>query len=288
MKWNTHENICAKVVDNFKNYSSKFPSMWLVLLWPQKCWELIFEPSLYIRSSWGGVSYCFAGLVPVLSRCLEDLLLDYLGDFFSLGVPGYGWNKKPKGKQGCCRWVDILSSCFHVVWQEVNRPPPPHPSSPFFLPSHRLLMMFAKDRLQSWGVPRKKDCFDVCWTSQQPWSLGSCLFLRIPSLWRYLDKGETLCLLFWLWCAWLCVLDQIPTHPIEAGALQVWTLTWATENESIFLLNHLCFIKHLKWNDFNTGALIKNTRKMWFLWWRKILRHKTDDTSNPVSLNTVT
>ena len=196
MKWNTHENNCAEVVDNLKNYSSKFPSMWLVLLWPKKCWELIFEPSLYVRSRLGGVSYCSVGLVysisSPLSLFLEDLLLNYLGDFFSLGVPGYGRNKKPKGKQGCCRWVDILSSCFHVVWQEVNRPPPPHPSSPCLLPSHRRLMMFAKDRLQSWGVPRKKDCFDLCWTSQQPWSLGSCLFLRIPSLWWCLDTVPAL------------------------------------------------------------------------------------------------
>lgn len=153
----------------------------------------------------------------------------------------------------------------------------------------RLAMMFAEDRLQGWGVPRKKDCFDLCWASQQPWSLGSCLFLRIPSLWWCLDTAPALltgvCLTVpssdW-------ILVQIPTHPIEAGALQVWTLAWATENGSIFLLNHLCFIKHLKGNDFNTGALIKNTRKMWFLWWRKIWRHKTDDTSNPVSLNTVT
>lgn len=53
--------------------------------------------------------------------------------------------------------------------------PPPHPSPPFLLPSHRLLWIFSEDMLGSGGVPLKKGCFDLCWTYKWPWSLGSCL-----------------------------------------------------------------------------------------------------------------
>ena len=65
-----------------------------------------------------------------------------------------------------------------------------------------------------WGFP----VCDGVWTREKH---GACSF----------DCGEL-----------DCVLVQIPAHPSEAGALQAWTLAWATENESIFLLNHLCFI----------------------------------------------
>lgn len=224
----------------------------------------LWTKSLYKEWLWWGFSLlCWFGLQ--LFRYSESVLRRSFIRIF--GWLCFHWRcqdmegKKTKGKQDCCRWVDILSNCFHVIWQEVNWSPPSHPSSPFLLPSHRLLMMFCKGRLGSWGVPQKEGCFDLCWTSKQPWSLGSCLFLRILSLWWCLNKEETLYLHFWLWGVWMPVPVQIPTYPIEEGTLQVWTLAWATENERIFLLNHLCFIKYLKGNDFNSGALIKNIGK---------------------------
>lgn len=183
-----------------------------------KCWELIFEPSRYIRSCWGGVSYCFVGLVysssSPLSRFLEDLLLDYLGDFFSLGVPGYGWNKKPKGKQSSCMWVDILSSCFHGVWQEVNRPPPPHPSSPFLLPLHDCWWCSLRTGCRTEGSLGRRTALISAGPPSNPNPLGHVSFWGFPvcdGVWTRekhcacsFDCGEL-----------DCVLVQIPAHLVK-------------------------------------------------------------------------
>ena len=101
----------------------------------KKCQELIFEPSLYIRSGCGGVSHCYVGFVyscsNTLSLFLEDLLLEYLGDFVFTGGTRI-WREKRlranKAVAGGGHSLELLSC--RLAGSELATPIPPLISFP--------------------------------------------------------------------------------------------------------------------------------------------------------------
>lgn len=135
-------------------------------------WHLKWDFSLLcgfdLRSLW----YSESALKNILLKCLNACY------FFSLRMIWMKWMKKNQGKQSCCRWVNILSSCSHVIWQELNCPSLTLPVASF--PPD--LTQAVADVL--WGQPRE---------------------LRSPSeggmLWSLLDKQVTL--MFWVMSVFL-------------------------------------------------------------------------------------